>query len=60
MTPEALMRMVNYAVETFSEYAENSLSAESECHDPGRRPQLEILLAFDGGWSRDYTADFIS
>ncbi|XP_046595744.1 uncharacterized protein LOC107225502 isoform X1 [Neodiprion lecontei] len=60
MTPEALLRMVNFAVNTFSTYADNYLFAESECHNPGSKPQLEILVAFDGAWSRDYTADFIS
>lgn len=60
MTSEALIRMVNYAVETFSTYAENYLFAESGCENFGPRPQLEIIAAFDGAWSKDYTADFIS
>ncbi|XP_012252675.2 uncharacterized protein LOC105684120 isoform X1 [Athalia rosae] len=58
--PETLIKLSDYAVDKFSSYADQYLFGQTNCGNPEPRPQLEIFVAFDGAWSRDYTADFLS
>ena len=60
MTDEAIQRLVNYAINTFTYYANNHVFTELNCRRENPHPRVEIFVAFDGAWSKDYTIDFLS
>ncbi|XP_023246318.1 uncharacterized protein LOC106647810 [Copidosoma floridanum] len=61
MSDAALQGIVVNAVEHFVRYTEQSLFLEEQCRGPVKRaPRLELVLAFDGSWTRDYTSDFLA
>ena len=62
MSEAALQRLVVRAVEAFSYYADEHLFSAVQCRgEPSQpKPRLELLLAVDGSWSRQYTANFLA
>ncbi|KOC62308.1 hypothetical protein WH47_04066, partial [Habropoda laboriosa] len=60
ISPEALQRMVDVAIEKFYAYAENHLFPELPCQQQTDRPRIEALIVLDGAWSIDYTIDFLA
>lgn len=60
MTDESLKTMVNYAVSKFTNYVNDHLFTELRCHKEKKYPRVQVLVAFDGSWSREYTQDFLS
>ncbi|KAI4487516.1 hypothetical protein M0804_005665 [Polistes exclamans] len=60
ISEEALKRLVNYAVDTFINYTEKHLLTESHCRNKNVQLPAEVIIAFDGAWTPDYTMDFIS
>ncbi|XP_076168966.1 uncharacterized protein LOC143147535 [Ptiloglossa arizonensis] len=60
ISPEALQRMTEHAIEKFYTYAEHHLFPEVPCHQPRNQPRVEVLIVFDGAWSIDYTTDFLA
>lgn len=51
--------MVDFATEKFYTYAENHLFPELSCHQINQ-PQIEAIIIFDGGWTIQYTIDFLA
>ena len=60
MTDEAIQRLVNYATTTFTYYTNNHVFTEMNCRREVFRPRVEVFVAFDGAWSKEYTIDFLS
>lgn len=59
ISPETLQQMVDFATEKFYTYAENHLFPELSCHQINQ-PQIEAIIIFDGGWTIQYTIDFLA
>ncbi|XP_076648482.1 uncharacterized protein LOC143356564 isoform X2 [Halictus rubicundus] len=59
VSPDALHRLVGYAIEKFYSYTENHLFPEVACQEVDS-PRLEALIVFDGAWSIEYTRDFLA
>ncbi|XP_058801781.1 uncharacterized protein LOC131670302 [Phymastichus coffea] len=61
MTTQALQRIVARAVNSFSKYTDDYLFTEVQCRGRRRRQnKVELVVAFDGAWTRSYTADFLA
>lgn len=60
ISPTALQRLVKYAVEKFSFYAQRHLLADLPCYKHSHKPRVEALIVFDGAWSKEYTTDFLA
>ncbi|XP_035730991.1 uncharacterized protein LOC118445508 isoform X1 [Vespa mandarinia] len=60
ISDEALKRLINYAVDIFTNYTEKHLLTESHCYNKNIQLQAEVIIVFDGAWTPDYTKDFIS
>lgn len=60
ISPEALQRMVDIAIEKFYAYAEYHLFPAVPCQQEADRPRVEALVVLDGAWSIDYTIDFLA
>ncbi|KAK0096904.1 hypothetical protein PV326_003925 [Microctonus aethiopoides] len=62
MTDDVLMTMTNYAVNKFTNYINNNLFTELRCLDNknNNHPHVEVFVVFDGAWSLEYTANFLS
>ncbi|KAG7207191.1 hypothetical protein KM043_008876 [Ampulex compressa] len=60
ISPDTLEKMVGYAVDIFFDYISTRLLSSSSCQDHAIRPRVEVILAFDGSWSTEYTINFIS
>ncbi|KAI4497474.1 hypothetical protein M0802_007485 [Mischocyttarus mexicanus] len=60
ISEEALKRLVNNAVDTFISYTEKHLLTETNCRNKNVQLPAEVIIAFDGAWTPDYTKDFIS
>ncbi|XP_024937056.1 uncharacterized protein LOC107264079 isoform X2 [Cephus cinctus] len=60
MTDEALERMAGYASNAFFNYADKYLFTELHCYNEKEKPHVEMLIAFDGAWSKEYTQDFLA
>ncbi|XP_044580110.1 uncharacterized protein LOC123262112 [Cotesia glomerata] len=60
MTDESLKTMVNHAVSKFTTYVNDHLFTELRCHKEKKYPRVQVLVAFDGSWSKEYTQDFLS
>ena len=60
-TPEIFLKtIVNYAVDKFTAFTNNSLFTEFHCLKTDKiYPRVEAIVAFDGAWSQEYTADFL-
>lgn len=52
--------LVNQAVEKFTDYVTNHLFTELLCLKENSYPRVEALVAFDGAWTREFTADVLA
>ena len=61
-TPEEFFKsMVNYAVDKFTEFTNNSLFSKLHCEEIEEiYPRVEAIVTFDGAWSQEYTANFLA
>ncbi|KAM0732479.1 hypothetical protein ACS0PU_002021 [Formica fusca] len=59
-SPEALKRLVDYAVTKFHIYAKEHFLTELFCRNGKHYPQVEVLIVFDGSWTKEYTMNFIA
>ncbi|KAL7299773.1 hypothetical protein TKK_0007519 [Trichogramma kaykai] len=61
VSEEALQRLSTRAVVTFDRYANQGLLGAQPCLGQRRdRPRLELLVAFDGAFTPEYTAEFLA
>ena len=61
MSEEVLETMVNHAVDKFTTYTNHHLFTELHCQKIEKiYPRVETIVAFDGAWSQEYTADFLA
>lgn len=66
MTNQALRRLVNRAVEHFGRYTDQHLFSAVICRSDisgtasTQPPRLELLVAFDGSWTKEYTTKFFA
>ncbi|CAB0028367.1 unnamed protein product [Trichogramma brassicae] len=61
VSEEALQRLSTRAVATFVRYANQGLLGAQPCLGQRRnRPRLELLVAFDGAFTPEYTAEFLA
>ncbi|KAL6440867.1 hypothetical protein ACFW04_003353 [Cataglyphis niger] len=59
-SPEALKQLVDYAVTKFYIYANEHFLTELFCRNGKHYPQVEVLIVFDGSWTKEYTMNFIA
>ncbi|XP_031849277.1 uncharacterized protein LOC116434747 isoform X2 [Nomia melanderi] len=59
ISPEALQKMVNFAIKAFYNYTEKHMFPELPCQQVDQ-PRVETLIAFDGTWSTENTRDFLA
>ncbi|XP_031784515.1 uncharacterized protein LOC100680378 isoform X1 [Nasonia vitripennis] len=61
MSDAALQRLVVRSVENFAHYTEDYLFTAVQCRNRRRRQsRVEVMVAFDGSWTTEYTRDFLA
>lgn len=61
MEESVLKNMAKLAVNAFNSYTIHNLLSNVHCPQKEKNyPKVEVIVAFDGSWTENYTADFLS